>query len=143
MKGRQPKSHNEKKLLGFPGHHPVPVIPESEKGLKWPDSLLPGARAIWRRLVPELQGVRKTHVDAIADMCNCIYRVAELEKLISDEGVIVDGTKGKRKNPALQVLREYRQAFTRWCSEFGLTPVSAMRLGIQSDEDDDPDGILD
>ena len=51
-------------------------------------------------------------------------RVRHLETEVGS-AVIVEGTKGRRKNPALQVLREYRSAMWRGFERFGLNPVDA------------------
>lgn len=55
------------------------------------------------------------------DFCRCLARVRALEAVIDAEGVVIcDDKAGRRKHPALQTLREYRQAAQRYQRLFGL-----------------------
>lgn len=130
MKGRRPNSPSESKLLGFPGKRSEVETPGAEpQTLVKPPLLLKGALEVWDRLLPIAPGIRAEHAEAFADLCNCAYRLSKLERRIEREGLVIQGAKGTRKNPALQIAREYRQAFQRACEQFGLTPVAAARLG--------------
>jgi P27 family predicted phage terminase small subunit len=103
-----------------------------------PKDLPPEARPIWRALVPKLIDLGiVTSLDTVAlgDMCLCIARLAACEKDITDRGVLVEGDRGKVKNPALQVAREYRTALQNWARRFGLTPGDRDRIEIPEDED--------
>ncbi len=130
MKGRRPNSSKEDNLLGFPGKRGKRRAPaaEPDKVVK-PPSLLKGASEVWDRLIPLAPAIQPEHAEAFADLCNCAYRLAKLERRIEREGLVVQGAKGTRKNPALQIAREYRQAFQRACEQFGLTPVASARIG--------------
>lgn len=130
MKGRRPQSPNDSRLLGFPGKRARRETPEAQPDqVVKPPSLLPKAANVWDRLLPLVRGIQPEHAEAFADLCNCAYRLERLERRIEREGIIIKGAVGTRKNPALQVAREYRQAFSRMCEQFGLTPVSSARIG--------------
>ena len=142
MKGRKPKSHAEKKILGFPGHHKLRKAPKSEK-VKAPSYLNSQAKRIFDRMAPRVIGMKATHVDQLADYCRLMARLINQERKIDKEGILIPSYRGRRvKNPRLQIIREYRAAIQRWAGEFGLTPIGAMRLGAKSEEDE-PDDILD
>jgi len=143
MKGRKPKSHGEKKILGFPGHHKQRKAPKSDK-VKAPSYLNSQAKRIFGRTAPQVIGMKATHVDQLADYCRLMARLINQERLIDREGILVGGYRGRKvKNPRLQIIREYRAAIQRWAGEFGLTPIGAMRLGAKPGEDADQDDILD
>ena len=102
-----------------------------------PPIALPGAAGQWWDLLaPELVrlGVLKAVFSpALATLCQttAIAQIA-YEKVESD-GVIVEGTKGKKKHPALQVFRDMAGQQRLWMAEFGLTPVSFERLGLEQE----------
>ncbi len=143
MKGRKPKSHAEKKILGFPGHHKQRKAPKSDK-VKAPSYLNSQAKRIFGRTAPQVIGMKATHVDQLADYCRLMARLINQERKIDKEGILIPGYRGRRvKNPRLQIIREYRAAIQRWAGEFGLTPIGAMRLGAKPDDGGEDDGILD
>ena len=92
------------------------------------------AKAEWRRILPILDraGI-VTEVDgaALADYCLCCVRLAEAEADITTRGLLVDGDRGKVKNPSAQLARQYRQALTKWVELFGLAPGPRGRLNIE------------
>jgi len=95
-----------------------------------PDDLDPGVAKIWDEQAPRARGVKSGDSAAFADFCLCIYRLRQCEEIISKTGLLVNGTKGIRKNPASQLAREYRLAIQRWAPEFGLTPAAGTKIEI-------------
>jgi P27 family predicted phage terminase small subunit len=86
---------------------------------------------VWDELAPLMKGVKSADSVAFADLCVCVSRVRELEELVQKEGLILtDGAGGRRKHPALQVVREYRLSIQRWAGEFGLTPSSGTKIEL-------------
>jgi len=143
MKGRKPKSHKEKKILGFPGKRAERKPPKSDK-VKAPSYLNSQAKRIFDRLAPKVIGMKAAHVDQLADYARLMARLRNQERLIDKEGILRPGYRGgKVKNPRLQIVREYRLAIQRWAAEFGLTPAGAMRLGAKPEDEPYTDGILD
>ena len=43
-------------------------------------------------------------------------------------GPLVEGDRGKVKNPALQIMRDSSASLYRWAASYGLTPVSRTRV---------------
>jgi P27 family predicted phage terminase small subunit len=111
-----------------------------------PSWLPPVAKRRWRELVPELdragllsrldQSVLVVHVLAWARFRQASEAVAEL-------GVVIPGTKGPRKHPALQVVREAEATLIRSGRELGLSPAARQGLDVAIVDDDDADDILD
>ena len=134
MKGRKPKDPILKVLEGNRGkkkqQEPVgistdfPAMPKHFRG-EYAET--------WGAVKVALQDngypVRSSDVFALEDLCRCIARVRMLEREIGDN-VVVSGAKGERKNPKLQILREYRAAMWRGFERFGLNPVDARRLPL-------------
>jgi P27 family predicted phage terminase small subunit len=103
---------------------------------------------VWDELAPFARGVKSGDSAGFADLCVCVRRVRQLEKRLDREGMILKSKQtGTRKNPASQILREYRTAIQRWLPEYGLTPSSGTKIGLldpgQSAIDrHDPPGLL-
>ena len=129
MKGRKPKDLILKVLEGNRGKRkqsePVEIptdYPSQPKHFRGEYAETWGAA----KVVLQDNGypVRSSDVCSLEDLVTCIVRVRHLEAEVGS-AVIVEGTKGRRKNPALQVLREYRSAMWRGFERFGLNPVDA------------------
>ena len=107
-----------------------------------PRDLPPAARLEWRRVVPILTTFKiLSPVDrrALADYCLCAARLDECEADISARGLLIDGERGKVKNPAAQLARQYRTELRQWCKSFGLTPDSRGRMNLPTEPDDSDD----
>jgi len=121
------------------GNGPMPTPSQSaNEPPEMPEDLPPEACPIWRALVPKLIDLGiVTSLDTVAlgDMCLCIARLAACERDITGRGVLVEGDRGKVKNPALQIAREYRTALQNWARRFGLTPGDRDRIEIPEDTD--------
>jgi len=144
--GTKPKPTAIKLLEGNPGRRELPHNPQPPGGdMRAPAGMPLAARREWRRVVPILTrlGVA-SQVDrnALADYCLCVARLADAEAEIEKRGLLVDGERGKVKNPAAQLAREYRAAVVRWAVEFGLTPSSRTRLTVDKPAEDDLDALL-
>lgn len=98
--------------------------PERPKGLS------KVARAEWARITGLLRerGILDAlDQTALGDYITCWERLRECEADINARGVLVDGDRGKVKNPAVQIARTYRNALMLWCKEYGLTYGSRIR----------------
>jgi P27 family predicted phage terminase small subunit len=88
--------------------------------------------------------------NALADYVTCWERLQQCEAEISRYGVLVEGSngRGRVKNPAVQLSRQYRDALMSWSKELGLTVASRTRLsvsppgGTQRDAKDEIERIL-
>ena len=136
VKGRKPKDARLGVLDGGRGkrRQSQPVEIPTDYPRK-PEHLEGDCAKVWSALNVALQDngcpVRSSDVFGLEDLVTCIVRVRQLEAEVGS-AVIIEGTKGPRKNPALQVLREYRQAMWRGFERFGMNPVDARRLPLRS-----------
>jgi len=107
---------------------PALVIPER------PGWLAPEAAAEWDRITPELARLGVvTLVDraALATYCQAWARYVEAERIIAEEGIVVEGHRGvAAKNPATTVARQAAETMLALSREFGLTPLSRSRLNL-------------
>lgn len=107
--------------------------PEMPKGLSRE------AKAEWRRIT-RLLAIRSSldALDQVAlhDYITCWERLRECEAEITANGVMVEGVngRGRVKNPACQIARQYRDALLAWSREFGLTLSSRTRLDLSPDK---------
>jgi P27 family predicted phage terminase small subunit len=65
---------------------------------------------------------------ALQDYLTCWTRLLECERDIQRRGVLVDGDRGKVKNPCCQLSRQYRDHLIAWSRELGLTALARERL---------------
>ena len=142
--GPAPKPTALKILAGNPGgkqlnsREPKPEIraPRMPKGL--PDE----AQKFWKRNVSRLVtlGVL-TEIDGPAFAIMSIHYAIVIEaikQLDGEDVTIEDDNKDKRKNPAMQILRDNSTAFRMYASEFGMTPASRSKINIAKPEEVDP-----
>lgn len=100
---------------------------------RMPGDLDIDTRKIWRAVVPRIAALGiLSPLDqyALRDMCVCLTRLLECEADISARGVLVEGERGKVKNPALQIARQYRESLQKWSQKFGLTPGDRDRIDL-------------
>lgn len=131
-----------KVLEGNPGRRPLPKNEPKPQPIApgCPDWLPAAAIRYWNELAPRLEKLGLlTEVDgaAFADYCLCLARLEEAERDIEKRGLLVDGDRGKVKNPAAQLAREYRAAAQKWAARFGLDPASRAGLDIAKEGPED------
>lgn len=110
-----------------------PVAPEVE--VRPPEELSDEAREIWDRLAPSLIAVGVLTVwdiDAFQITCEALARYKAATKLVNNSALLVQGTTGLMKNPALVVQREAEDSFQRYGARFGLTPSDRSQLKIEA-----------
>jgi len=107
---------------------------------KMPPELSPEAEQEWRRVTGLLR--ERTALDALdetalIDYLTCWIRLRECEADVAARGVLVEGGggRGKVKNPACQLARQYRDHLIAWCKEFGFTPGSRSRIELPPPEE--------
>jgi len=105
-----------------------------------PPELSPEAEQEWRRVTGLLR--ERTALDALdetalIDYLTCWIRLRECEADVAARGVLVEGGggRGKVKNPACQLARQYRDHLIAWCKEFGFTPSSRSRIELPPPEE--------
>ena len=98
-----------------------------------PAGFSPEAEQEWRRvtdLLRERAVLDALDETALIDYVSCWVRLRECEADVAARGVLVEGGggRGKVKNPACQLARQYRDHLIMWCREFGFTPSSRTRI---------------
>ncbi|OAT79315.1 phage terminase small subunit P27 family [Desulfotomaculum copahuensis] len=130
-------------ITGNPGKRPLPQNEPKPKPVapKCPAWLPKEAKRHWKEMASKLEKLGLlTEVDgqAFADYCLCLARLEEAERDIKERGILVEGDRGKVKNPACQIAREYRSALQKWAARFGLDPQSRSGLDVAREEEGDP-----
>jgi P27 family predicted phage terminase small subunit len=108
---------------------------------RMPADLEPAARPYWRKYVPLIAAGRilqPVDVPNLEDMCRCFARLAEAEADIATRGLLVDGDRGKVKNPMCQLARMYRESLVKWSQKFGLSPSDRDRITFPAPPIRDP-----
>lgn len=100
---------------------------------RMPEGLTNEGRREWLRITRLLRD--RGALDALDqaglhDYLLCWERLRQCEAEIEARGVLVDGERGKVKNPACQLARQYRDALLAWAKELGFTMTSRTRMGI-------------
>ncbi len=124
--------------------------PEAPPNLPGVPSMPPGlparAQQEWSRVVDLIQrrgDLSELDQAAIADYCRCLARLENLESDISARGELVDGDRGKVKNPSIQLAREYRASLMKWSDALGMTPASRNRMTLPDPGANEDDELLD
>lgn len=99
------------------------------------------AAELWGRLVPVLKvsaGLVDTQRETVVDLCLTWATIVMGTRALAREGMVIDGFRGRVRNPWCTVLSQHRSHFRSLVGELGLTPASAQRIAMpQPDEDDD------
>ena len=133
----------------------LPPVPASEE-VKPPAGLSRDARAVWRRLAPDLvkSGVLTawdTHAFGIC--CTAIARHWRASRMLEEEGEMVEAPvfdrNGRRtgerlvRNPWGLVLKEAADTTQRLAARFGLTPTDRAQLDMHPEhEESDAERLL-
>jgi P27 family predicted phage terminase small subunit len=101
------------------------------------------ARAVWRRLAPDLEAKKVLTPwdrEAFANYCDAVARRAEAAKALQKEGQVIDAPvfnkngdlTGHRRarNPWSLELRDADAQVQRWGARFGLTPSERSQIKL-------------
>lgn len=123
--------------------------PIAARGLPDPPEYLSGvAREIWRFLKGELELMQldaRPDAATLEGLCRAYSRAIEADLILDRQGIIVSepvfykgeplaGIERTKKHPAITVAQASWALVTKFCSEFGLSPVSRSRLTIDRKE---------
>jgi P27 family predicted phage terminase small subunit len=111
----------EKKADRLNFDQPMP----KEGGVEPPETLSPAARTHWDRYAPELIEIgvlTRWDTDAFAMAMEALARYWAATRLVNGSALLVQGSSGLAKNPALLVQRDAELTFMQYGGRFGLTP---------------------
>lgn len=156
MRGRKPKPAALQIAEGDPRKRGARKLkehleaePKAASGLPQCPAHLEGvARDVWEFLVAELESMemdKRPDALMLEGCCVNYARAVKADAAVNRDGItveesIIDDDTGDRvvtkikKNPAVDVSNRAWAMVHRFCSDFGLSPVSRTRLAIKKDE---------
>jgi P27 family predicted phage terminase small subunit len=106
-----------------------------------PRDLPAEAKAEWRRVVPELEGMGLlATVDrgALIRYCTAWADWVELQRLIQQSGKVLKGSRGHLvRNPLWFMRNDAEQTVTELGKQLGLTPAARLRVGVRHEVAED------
>ena len=97
-----------------------------------PTFLSPAAKAVWRRVAPELisLGVAKAvDQDVLGAYCSAVADFHAADAIIQRDGLVCEGAKGGTvRHPATIIKAAAAELIRRLGAEFGMTPASRSRV---------------
>lgn len=111
---------------------------------KRPSNLPVPARQEWDRVVGILDAEgRLSSLDGglLARHAKLFSYIEQCEKDIDERGLLVEGDRGKVKNPSVQLQRNYITLYHKSCELLGVDP--RRRDGVVGGRSDDPENLLD
>ena len=133
-----------KVLEGNPGGRPLPVEPDfdevADAHAEPPVALGVSARKEWDRVMPILSKSRVMLASDLATLalyCVAYGRVVQCHNKMRNLPPIMDGSAGKI-NGYESLLIRWSDQMMKYATQFGLTPSSRAKLGIDPPEEMDP-----
>jgi P27 family predicted phage terminase small subunit len=125
-------------VRGNPGKRPLKPepLPALPMDLEPPDFLSEEAKAEWRRVGPELRRLNLLTVldtPVFGAYCEAYSTMVLAERLLAESGgkLTVMTPRGSQvPNPLVRIATDSAEAMLRYGSEFGMTPSSRSRLGV-------------
>lgn len=147
--GPRPAPTADKELRGNPGKRPLnknEAKPHKLTELPEPPDYIGdyGARE-WNRVGPELikLGLMSTvDLQVFEAYCLNVQLMVDARKAIADKGMLVNGARGKVRNPAIAAFASASTAIRGFASEFGLSPSARSRIKLPTDSDDILAGLM-
>ena len=141
-RGPPPEPTSLRLLKGNPGRRPInghePKPAKARKGARRvPSSLPPAGKALWHKLVPELERLNLlTKIDdaTLHGACLSYARALEAGALVKKQGLTIITDKGfVIQHPAVSIERNSWAAWLRFATQFGLTPSARSSIHIKPD----------
>ena len=147
MRGRKPKAPELRALDGDTRHlggrvhlRAVASSPRPAGPVRPPPGISPEARAVWRRLAPQLEEsriLRATDALVFAELCQVAADLSAAQHEIRRDGMLIvvetESPTGaittvRRRHPLLGQLNVLRRQLASLASEFGLTAAARSRV---------------
>lgn len=139
--GRKPLPTAVKTLTGNPGKRPLnDAEPQSGPLEVLPDPpewLGPYGIVEWERTGPVLihMGVlQEADIPLLETYCASFDLLIESRLDIAKNGMVIEGSRGPVRNPALAAVAQATTAIKGLAAEFGLTPSSRSRMKLPGDD---------
>lgn len=147
--GRKPLPTAVKVLTGNPGKRPL----NDAEPMGGPLELLPDppewlgqyGEAEWYRTGPVLihMGLlTEADVPLLETYCASFDLLIESRMDVKEHGMVIEGSRGPVRNPALAAIAQATTAIKGLAAEFGLTPSSRSRLKLPGDDGESIADIL-
>ncbi len=139
-RGTKPKPTAKKKLQGNPGRRPLPTAEPEFSGTTTPPKWLSNrAKTEWRRLASRLELIGiLTPGDraAFATYCAAYARMVEAENFLASPAAggslkYLTSTGALKAWPEIAIANQAADCMRKFLIEFGLTPSSRTRLGVE------------
>ena len=141
MASPKPKPTRLRVVEGNPSRRPIkdePDYPPASAVAEPPLELVGEEREEWDRVLPALQGTRvitAPDLGTLALYCVAFGRVRRVHRAMKKRKFVIDG--GGGIDPLERLLQQWAAAAIKYGAEFGLTPSSRVRLGIERPKDED------
>ena len=138
-----PKPTALKLLQGNPGGRPLNKRePKTKTGEPpMPRDLSKAARKVWKSMVPvllKLGTLTESDGDALAAYSEAKALWRKAQDSIETDGMVIDSSQGKKKNPAVTISNECMRTMRALMSEFGLTPSSRSAIQLNNPSTESP-----
>ena len=140
MRGRKPRSIEQRIREGNPGKRPLPDVlivggrPIPSELAEPPEHLPEDGKEFWREVVPQLASIGmidRVDVVSLELMATMFARIRQARRVIAEDGHFSLGAAGQiKEHPALKIERESIVVFSRLAESFGLNPTARARLGL-------------
>ena len=140
-RGPPPKPTSVKRWEGNPGKRPINERePQPTTGTpRCPSWLRKEAKAVWRRMVPELRRMKVLTTadgEALASFCQAYVRWQEAEEFLAKHGPVyaVRDERGQvrymQQFPQVSIARHLLLILKAFYQEFGMTPSARTRIEV-------------
>lgn len=94
-------------------------------------------RQVWARLAPDL--IRKGVLtfwdsESFSIFCDAVVRHSDAALDVNERGLLIQGERGKVKNPSVQMVRDYAHIVQSYGARFGLSPSDRGRIHTEKPE---------
>lgn len=106
------------------GPKPKRRMKASAAALRCPSYLPDHGKALWRKIVPELQrqGISVLDAPSLEALCIAYAMMRQSAEILARDGAIIEGARGNPvRNPAMLTFIAAQTAVKSWAAEFGLS----------------------
>lgn len=129
------------------GRHYKPRVnatPFDISTVQFPDWIDMDAIPYLQSILPKLSNIiDETDLPSVFMMANSYAMITQSYKQLHNEGLIVDGVKGRCRNPLIQIIKDQTHLYANLAARFGFTPADRARmLQLTSQSNEADDGLM-